>query len=510
MAFTAANRVVIGSGPDDAEGGLSVVDPTTGTTELVIDGLGRPFAVNPAGTLVAGRRGDAVVIVDLATGEDVRLLRTRSLPRAIAFAPEGQLLATAGSDRSIEVWETVTGARRELLAGHSAPATHLAFRADGATLLSGSDDGAVIAWDLTGDRRVVRQLATPAPVPRTDRLVFRVTPSPDLGTAAYLYGDQVGPDDFALRDLRTGEFRLVQSTGHPNEAFQSWTPDGRHLVTVGSDSVARLWDSGTGSLTAERTVSISIDASSEFSRAETIGSVGWHSGGNSVFLGLHAGGVAELDADTLDVVETLRFSGSARNVDVSPDGRLLAVGLADLGRDEGFRVELVDRVSGDTVATFEGVDAQWSLEFSPDGALLAAGGDDGLITLIDPRERTVLGAPLRGVDGPVVTLTFSSDGRQFVTNSFDGTVELWDVADRGRVARLTPGEPGYAAFAWFGEGDTTVVVADERDGLWSISSDPDEWERRACEMAGRNLTEAEWSQTVPEREYRTTCPDNPS
>ena len=46
-------------------------------------------------------------------------------------------------------------------------------------------------------------------------------------------------------------------------------------------------------------------------------------------------------------------------------------------------------------------------------------------------------------------------------------------------------------FAWFDDGGRTIVAADERGGIWSIPSDPDEWQRRACEIAGRNLSREE-------------------
>jgi WD40 repeat protein len=161
------------------------------------------------------------------------------------------------------------------------------------------------------------------------------------------------------------------------------------------------------------------------------------------------------------------------------------------------------------LATFDDVDAHWQLDFSPDGSLLAAGGTDGLVTLIDPVGQRTVGAPLRGVDGPVVSQSFSPDGSHLVTSSTDGTVQLWDVAARERVARVTPGEPRHEVFAWFEDGGRTIVAADERGGIWSIPSDPDEWQRRACEIAGRNLTREEWAELLPDQPYRKTCPAHP-
>ena len=107
---------------------------------------------------------------------------------------------------------------------------------------------------------------------------------------------------------------------------------------------------------------------------------------------------------------------------------MLAVELSDDTQGEiAHSVLLVDYETREVLATLEGVDASWRLNFSPDGSLLAAGGANGLVTLIDPETRTPEGRRLQGVDGPVIAMAFSADSKLLVTSSFDGTVELWDL-----------------------------------------------------------------------------------
>jgi hypothetical protein len=68
----------------------------------------------------------------------------------------------------------------------------------------------------------------------------------------------------------------------------------------------------------------------------------------------------------------------------------------------------VDNETREVLATFDDVDAHSQLDFSPDGSLLVAGGTKGLVTLIDPVVQRTVGAPLRGVDGPVVSQSSSA------------------------------------------------------------------------------------------------------
>jgi len=493
LAFTPDNQLVIaGEGTDD-EAGLTVVDPATGEVVQRIPEARAPMAVSPDGGSMAAREGDALAVFDVATGARRHVLTRTSRPVAVAFSPDGRTLVSATDQPTIEVWDPASGERTGVLAGHSATAGAIGFGADGNTLYSSGTDGTVIAWDLAGDRRLVRQIAPPDRAP--DSLRTHVAPSPDGTKLSYLYLDQTGIDHFAVRDLGSGPIGPERPSGHPFAGWHDWTPDGRHVITVGNDAAARLWDPTTGGLIAERTLPFGSNS----------GSVGSRPGGDTIFLGLHAGGIVELDAETLDVVgEPLRFDRYVSNVDVSPDERLLAVELFDPDA-----LVLVDNETREVLATFDDVDAHSLLDFSPDGSLLAAGGTNGLVTLIDPVEQRTVGAPLRGVDGPVVSQSFAPDGSHLVTSSTDGTVQLWDVAARERVARLTPGEPRHQVFAWFDNGGRTIVAADERGGIWSIPSDPDEWQRRACEIAGRNLTREEWTELLPDRPYRTTCSAHP-
>jgi hypothetical protein len=54
------------------------------------------------------------------------------------------------------------------------------------------------------------------------------------------------------------------------------------------------------------------------------------------------------------------------------------------------------------------------------------------------------------------------------------------------------------------------LAVDTEQGIVVWDLDPDHWVEAACDLAGRNLTQAEWDQHIGDlAPYRTTCPQFP-
>lgn len=110
----------------------------------------------------------------------------------------------------------------------------------------------------------------------------------------------------------------------------------------------------------------------------------------------------------------------------------------------------------------------------------------------------------------MTSVAFSADGKLLASGGDDSTIRLWDLAKE---------QPFGETFV-AGDADTVSSVAFSPDGkllasagsvplqLWDLN--PNSWAARACRLANRNLSFAEWQQYVGrDVPYHRTCADLP-
>ena len=64
---------------------------------------------------------------------------------SVAFSPDGKQIVSGSDDKSVRVWDAVTGTVKSTLQGHSNWVTAVAFSPDGKQIVSGSNDNSVRA-----------------------------------------------------------------------------------------------------------------------------------------------------------------------------------------------------------------------------------------------------------------------------------------------------------------------------------------------------------------------------
>jgi WD40 repeat protein len=409
---------------------------------------------------------------------------------SVAFSPDGQILATGGADRKIMLYDVRSGSPiGEPLIGHDNWVRDLRFDAAGDALYSSATGGSLLRWDLTRRQPFVGH---------TDR-ARSVAISPDgriLATGGF-------DRRIFLWDAHTGAQIAALPSPHERSIIQvAYSPDGRFLAAGDAGGVVSLWDvAGRRLLYPPRIDHEAVVIGLTFSPDSRLLAAGDFDGHLSIW-----------DVATGELLRTVAeaHKGWTLSLAFSPDGQTLATGGAD-GHIQRWDVSALTAGGNEPVrprhAAIPAHD-YWvtSLLYTADGETLISGSADRTVRFWNATTGVEVGEPLTGNAAQIWGLQFyPPDGeRTLVALDNVGTVQRWDIASRTPIGPALRTGLETEMFVVSPDGASVFLGSfDERVERWWL--DPLPWTQRACAIAARSLTPAEWERFFDNSAFTPAC-----
>ncbi len=331
--------------------------------------------------LTVNNNENTVYLWDVTTREAVRQLRGHiDHVTAAEFSSDSRFVITGSDDTSIVVWNTETGEELYRLTAHDTPIRAIAVHPSDGTFISGEDRPILIKWNIESGEEVLRFREGVVPA---DRLVYS-------NDGSILFAWQAGIDISGVPGAadRLAQWNVASGTlrNNSNTVYLGFNRDRRLAWTGGNNETVQLWH-----------------AVDQRVQRELISGFDW-------------------------TRDTLQF------IDFSPDGRTLLAGLLP------ERIIHFDIATGSVINRFDNDDEGLltSAVFAADNRTILSTTSDNRLVLWDVET----GEELREIgvsNRPLINLGLTPDEHYAVTQSADGTVRLWDMAERdsAEVRRLS-------------------------------------------------------------------------
>jgi WD40 repeat protein len=486
------------------------------TRRLAIGTGQHPLALSPDARTIAVGTDRGIQLVDTRVDVDtpaeladaIRSGAVRTAAGALSgspswllFSPDGRTVVSTSLDGTVALWDVKSATRRETLRGHSGAVQQPVFSPDGGRLYTVSHDGTAIAWEIGGDRGLGRHFTF-----TRDRAPWGYDGrpgsfSPDGRLVAVGLKGREGIRLWDATDLTPVGPPLSETGGEVKSL--AFAPDGRTLAAVTLNGRATLWDVESRSLlrgpfSAGVGDVLGASISADGAILATPGPEDWVGRYNDPA----EGGVNLWELETGEALDTIALGVPVGDVAFGPAGSTIA-----FVHERGGTAEVWD-VAEDSRITKLPVDSDsqfyYAIAFSPDGRTLATGGlEDPIVRVWDVPTGKLIRELDQGTAG-AKTLDFSPDGRILAISGYAPVASLWDLATGARIGPTLRAGSRRADIDFSPDGrQLLMTAADGRGALWDV--DPMSWAQRACGLANRTLTPEEWEEFLPGRQYEPAC-----
>ena len=278
--------------------------------------------------------------------------RQTQIIRTVTWSPDGMLMASGSSDKTIHIWDAATGHTLQIYRLHTDGVNDVTWSSDGKHVISASDDKTVHKWQpITGHNMLIYRghvdmVRCVAYLPKSELIV-----SAGAGKVVLVSG--------AIRGQR-----ILSYTGHKGGINAlTCSPDESYIASSSDDGTIQVWD-----VTGGRTF---FNYSGHGGVSIWIQAVVWSPDGTRIASGDANGKIHIWEAGKGKHLVTCNgHTGRIYSLTWSPDSKYIASGSGD------STMQVWDSSTGQSHFTYYHSAPVNSVAWSPDGSRIATGCDD--------------------------------------------------------------------------------------------------------------------------------------
>jgi WD40 repeat protein len=366
---------------------------------------------------------------------------------ALAFSQDGQMLASAGNDSWLKIWDADTGRQLMALNTQNIRFNFLSFSPDSKVLVATNAINALRVWEVPSGKLLWQDQAQGG--------------APSVAWSANGKQLALARSDGVLKvvDGLTGKIAFECERQERRLTAAAFTSDGKELMAIADDFTVRRFAIGTG----KRLDSQNFPQGIVRSVPPAPPGMALTPDGQYLALAQNASGawlwkVGSADAQRLAAKE---ITAGAMSVAVAAQGKFVALSQADgcislWGRESGRPLRVLSAFRFGSVI----------VALAPDGRRLAAASlNDRLIRLWDVAANRALVSESRG--GDILHSTFLRDGKSLVTSANTGELTAWDLTTGKVTDTFAPPNLSYYALGDAPDGKgVRALDVQQRTVLW--------------------------------------------